>query len=544
MPRRWGWLSLVTLILMLAATGLTAWAIRGTVHSQEDRLLRERANEVGLVFREAITSLSSQLNTVGGVLRATHASPIAFKRASAALIAGSRGRDSIVLLRKTAAGYRADLANGPAFKPHEEFPASLVLTLDRAGTAAQMVPTQIMGAGADRTIGFALGPPAAPDGTVIYLQISLGTLGPPRAAGTSPFNELHVVLYDAVTPDPAEALVTTTNKIPLSGDVRVVPVDAGVATWTIQVSAVDPLVGSTTANAQWLALAAGTVLSILLTLVVEIETRRRRSALALYRSEHRIAEELQRSLLPVIPAIDDLDIAARYLPGSADQEVGGDWYDAFELEGGYLGLAVGDVLGHDIEAAVLMSRVQTALRAHAIVGEQPGEVLDRLEHLVASLHTDRLVTVFYAALGPPDDYGQRQLVYANAGHPPPLLHDASGAVVELDGASSLLLGVPTPDGEVRPQHTLTVQDGSTLLLFTDGLVEVPGESLTVLIGQLKRAMADSAPSTTPEQLCDRLLSTMRPVARSDDVALLVVRTAFGHAQERRHLAFSARTSIA
>ena len=525
MRRRWGWLSAATLLLLLAITVLTSLLVRGAVRSQEDRLLKERANEVGLVLREAVDSLSSQIRTVGGVARATNSAPVAFKRSSEALVDGSDGRDTLTLLRRTAAGYRVELANGDAYAPGQTISGPLIATLDRAAAAGDVVPTQLMGTGADRTLGFAVGPPDAPAGTVIYLQVNLGTLKPPRAAKTSPFHEIRTALYATPTPAAAQALVaSSTSELPMQGDVRVVTIEAGAARWALQVKAVHPLVGGTTANAGWLVLGAGIVLSALMALVVEIETRRRRSALALYRSEHEIAESLQRSLLPNLPELDDLDIAARYLPGAAGQQVGGDWYDVFEIDDDHIGLAVGDVLGHDIEAAALMSRVQTALRAHALVGESPKAVLTRLDQLVTTLETDRLVTVFYGVLGPPGANGARKLVFANAGHPPPLLH-AAGGVVELDDANSILLGVSNEAGEPRSQHTVTVPPDSTLLLYTDGLIEVPGLSMTDLIGDLKLATSAAAADSTAEQLCDWLLETMRPAARRDDVAMLVVQLA-------------------
>jgi serine phosphatase RsbU (regulator of sigma subunit) len=232
-------------------------------------------------------------------------------------------------------------------------------------------------------------------------------------------------------------------------------------------------------------------------------------------------------------------LAARYLPGSAGQQVGGDWYDVFELDADHIGVAVGDVLGHDIEAAALMSRVQTALRAYAFVGEQPGAVLDRLDRLMASLQTDRLVTVFYGVLGPATEDGSRQLLFANAGHPPPLLVEADGTARELDDASSLLLGVSSTDYGVRPQHDTALMADSTLLLYTDGLVEVPGKSLTDRVETLLRVVAAEAPRRSPAELCDWLLEALLRGKRRDDVAILVARlvpSAVPEARRHRRLA--------
>lgn len=114
MRRRWGWLSVASLVVLLAVTATVSLAVRDAVHHQERRLLQERANEVGLVLKEAVDSLSSQLETVGRVMQVTNSSPAAFHRASAALVNGSKGRDTLVLLRPSDAGYRVELVNGPS----------------------------------------------------------------------------------------------------------------------------------------------------------------------------------------------------------------------------------------------------------------------------------------------------------------------------------------------------------------------------------------------------------------------------------------------
>jgi serine phosphatase RsbU (regulator of sigma subunit) len=523
MSRRWGWLSSLTVVVLLLISTVGAWVVHNAVRDQENRLLQERGNEVGLVLKEAVDSLTSQLETLGGVLRATNGSRGAFDRAVAPIEGSGATAPTIAVVHETATGFQVEYVRGALVHAGQTITGAAGAALSLAQTSGVVAPTQVLGAGSDRQIGFAIGPPSTPPGTLVYEQLSLGTLGPPQQAAAEPFNELHVILYASATPTPSQALVTTADQIPLRGDVRSVMVTAGAAKWTLQVSAVDPLVGQPTAYAAWLTLGIGIIIALLLGLVVEGQTRRRRSALALYRNEHELAEALQRSLLPALPTVDDLELAACYLPGSADQQVGGDWYDGFELSDGHVGLAIGDVLGHDIDAAALMSRVQTALRAYALMGEQPGSVLDRLEAVLASLDTERLVTVFYGVLGPVAADGSRELVFANAGHPKPLIRRPSGAVEELLGASSLLLGVSADVTEPRPQHTVTLPAGSTLMLYTDGLVEVPGESFGDRLDALRREVSVHAADLSMSALCDWLLDQVQPEHRRDDVAILVAR---------------------
>src|SRR5205823_2801760 len=211
-------------------------------------------------------------------------------------------------------------------------------------------------------------------------------------------------------------------------------------------------------------------------LVVETVARRRDAALELYQVEHKVAEALQLSLLPNLPELDGLELAARYLASGPGQQVGGDWFDAFPVAGGRCGLAVGDVIGHDVAAASAMAQIRALLRGYAVDGDSPSAVLARLERVVDDLHVTQLVTVFYGLLDAPAPDGSRRLHYSNAGHVPPVLRLPDGAVTSLAGGASVVIGAPIASDYSEDEVVLAA--GSTLALFTDGLVEVPGGSLT------------------------------------------------------------------
>jgi serine phosphatase RsbU (regulator of sigma subunit) len=386
------------------------------------------------------------------------------------------------------------------------------------------VPTPIVGSGSNRSLGFALGPPATPPGTVVYRQTTLGKLGPPRSVDTKPFGEVRVAVYNGLTPQTSAAVISTAPALPLRGRVVSKRLNAGADDWLLQVRAVHPLVGATTAAAPWFVLGAGLLLCAFVTATAEVESRRRANAIALYRNEHRLAEGLQRSLLPDLPIVAGLDIAARYLPGTEGLQVGGDWYDVFTLDEGRIGVVIGDVVGHDISASATMSRVQAALRAYAFRIADPAVVLDRLDMLIETFQSERLVTMFYGVLGPADSSGAREFWYANAGHPPPLACRPGGGVDELDGGASMLLGVAAgPEGS-RSSARIRLPAGSTLMLFTDGLVEVPGESLTDSLARLK-ASAAKCGEVPPDELCDRLVAGLPDTELRDDVAIIALRLA-------------------
>ena len=249
------------------------------------------------------------------------------------------------------------------------------------------------------------------------------------------------------------------------------------------------------------------------------ETRRaeRRAALV-----HRtMSEALQRSLLtePVQPAGGR--IAVRYLPAVHDSRIGGDWYDAFRTADGATCLVVGDVAGHDQEAAAVMGQVRNVLRgtAYALPGT-PSAVLSALDRAVRGLAVGTLATAVLAVLDPePDPSGGRRLRWSNAGHPAPILLDPAGGARLLETRPELILGVNP--GARRTDHDVLLPPGSTLLLYTDGLVERRGAHLDAGIGWLLDT-AWALAGEPLERLCDELLSGT-PGRAEDDIALLALR---------------------
>jgi PAS domain S-box-containing protein len=234
--------------------------------------------------------------------------------------------------------------------------------------------------------------------------------------------------------------------------------------------------------------------------------------------EHAIAETLQRSLLPgTLPQIPGVDLAVRYLPATEGADVGGDWYDAFPLAGGRVGLVTGDVAGHNIASASIMGQVRSLLRGYAIDNPDPGRVLWRTNTALAQLLPDVLASVVYAVLDP----ATGDFTYANAGHPPPLLTTGPGQAEYLDGTVGTMLGACT-DASFTTGHR-RLSPGAALLCYTDGLVEDRrrdiSEGLTVLSETLQLSSPGSA-----EQTCATVQAALLGTARrDDDVCLLTAR---------------------
>jgi serine phosphatase RsbU (regulator of sigma subunit) len=232
----------------------------------------------------------------------------------------------------------------------------------------------------------------------------------------------------------------------------------------------------------------------------------------------RLSESLQRSLLSPPPHSDVLQVAVRYQPAVQEAQVGGDWYDAFTLGDGRTTLVVGDVAGHDRDAAAAMAQVRNVLRGVAQTHDgPPSSVLCALDGALARLEASTLATAVLCQVTPA--HAGVVLRWSNAGHPPPVLLHPDGAAELLTRDPQLLLGI-APDVP-RQDHDLVLLPATTLVLFTDGLVERRGVPLDEALERL-RAEVGELHGLAPEELADALLERLAAGAE-DDVALLVVR---------------------
>ncbi|MGY1984613.1 SpoIIE family protein phosphatase [Blastococcus sp. SYSU DS0669] len=255
----------------------------------------------------------------------------------------------------------------------------------------------------------------------------------------------------------------------------------------------------------------------------------RRAGLALhqarlYEQQRDLADALQRSMLTEPPQPEHCEIVVRYVPAAEGAEIGGDWYDAFLQRGGTTVLAIGDVVGHDTRAAAAMGQVRGLLRGISYSsGGSPAEVLTELDRAVQGLALNTMATALVAQLDPEpgDEAGRMRLRWANAGHPPPALLASDSSVVLLDGKQAdLLLGV-APE-TVREDHVAVLAPGSTVLLYTDGLVERRDRDIDAGTEELLEVLGECG-GLPLDELCDRVLERMILPDAEDDVAVLAVR---------------------
>ncbi|HEU4971819.1 MAG TPA: SpoIIE family protein phosphatase [Gaiellaceae bacterium] len=236
-----------------------------------------------------------------------------------------------------------------------------------------------------------------------------------------------------------------------------------------------------------------------------------------YEAEQTIAETLQRSVLPSsLPRVDGVQLAARYLPGSAQLDVGGDWFDALQLPDGKLGLIVGDVVGKGVQAAASMAQLRNAIRAFSVERLKPSSVLMRLNRLADEVLDTSFATLAYIALDP--ETGTCR--FASAGHPPPAVAYPDGRVDLLEDGRGLPLG--TGVRKSYRQETFELPAGSVVVLYTDGLVERRGRSIDEGLEALRTALVD-APKD-PDRLLEHILEhVVGTDERGDDIALLAAR---------------------
>ncbi|MFF7445714.1 MULTISPECIES: SpoIIE family protein phosphatase [unclassified Streptomyces] len=241
-----------------------------------------------------------------------------------------------------------------------------------------------------------------------------------------------------------------------------------------------------------------------------------------YEQHRDTAEALQRAQLTDLPAADGLLLAARYLPATRGLNIGGDWYDAFQQPDGSLLAVIGDVTGHGLRAAIMMGQLRTALRAYAVEGDSPAQLLTRLHRLLHHQQPELYATAAVVRFRPGDPH----VVWASAGHPPPVVRAPDGTVRILDTKPGIMLGVPLP--YTYEDHSVELTAGSTLALYTDGLVERRALGIDLGIDRLAQALSSLNATELRQDLDTAAESLLEPLLheseRDDDICLLLCHT--------------------
>ena len=237
-----------------------------------------------------------------------------------------------------------------------------------------------------------------------------------------------------------------------------------------------------------------------------------------YQVEQTTSERLQRSLLPQsLPELDGLALGAHYQPGGLGVDVGGDWYDVLELGDGSVAVALGDVMGKGVPAAIVMGHVRSAMRAYALLDPTPGLVLERLDTLVTSLAVpEQIVTLVYGLI----DADRRSMTLSVAGHPPPLMVPAAGSPVVLVARVGPPLGLGAGPW---PQTRIELPDEAAVLFYSDGLVETRDVDFSDGLDELCQRVAEmDSRRRSPREMCARLGELMWRRDADDDVTMLAL----------------------
>jgi GAF domain-containing protein/anti-sigma regulatory factor (Ser/Thr protein kinase) len=235
-----------------------------------------------------------------------------------------------------------------------------------------------------------------------------------------------------------------------------------------------------------------------------------------FQREHVVADVLQRAVLPdSLPEVEGLLFDAEYRAGVAGTYAGGDWYDVFELGNDLVFFSVGDVMGKGAPAAALMGQVRSAIRAYAVSGQTPTEVLTSLDHLFDTLIEDRVVTAVVGTITP----STGRVVLSNAGHPPPLVVRADGSAMFCPMQRTLLIAAGLT-GAPRPRDELVLDRGDSLIMYSDGLIERRGELITHGMERLANTATVVGRAGWPDHPADTFASMLSVEERTDDIVVL------------------------
>jgi serine phosphatase RsbU (regulator of sigma subunit) len=526
-PRRFmsaGRLGFVVGLIGLVVTGSLAWTARSLNRSNEHRLLQVQTAQAGALIAASILGIEAPLATALQIETVTGGDTSQFARFMSAYTGAGRLFVSASVWQVAGSGAHMVTSVG---QPGTLETAAVQALVAKALHSSTFVVTGIP-ANRPQLIGFALANSASPNYAIVA-ERAIPANRKVAVESNSAFSDLKYATYLGATTNSAQLSTTdvSPSQLPLKGAARVV-VPFGDTSVTLVAAPLGHLGGSLGANLPWIVLAVGIVLTITSVFVAVRLARRRREAERssetisglyrdldrLYAEQRTIAVTLQRALLPRrIPSIANLEIASRYVAGADGVDVGGDWYSLVQIDDQRFGFVVGDVSGRGVGAATIMAQLRYTVRAYLMEGHGPGAVLGMCSRQLDIAVDGHFATVLVGV----GDLGSREITLANAGHLNPLL-------VSGDQTSFVETTVGLPIGigpSTYAETTVAMAPGSTLLAFTDGLIERRGEDIDRGFERLADAATDL--DATLEAVLSRLLTTVAEDTAGDDIAILAFR---------------------
>ena len=530
-------IAMVVALVGLLITVAVAWAARALNSHNEHRLLEVQTHQAAAVISSTILSIESPLAIALQTETATRGDMSQFRRymsaetgpgrlfVSASLWEAKRPSVQSMATQPTALRLLASVGAQP----------SLVATSARARdfvARAWRSPTfvvTLIAAGAGERIGYAIAAPGHP-AFAVYAERAIPADRRAPVEASPAFADLNYATY--LGPTMSLATVATTDlplaRLPLTGATARDDIAFGDTTLTLVASARGQLGGALGGELPWMFLVGGALLTIATAAAAQELVRRRRDAEhaaemiaglygrldVLYGEQRTISETLQRALLPQAnPDIPGLEIASRYIAGAEGVDIGGDWYSCIAVDDRHFAFVVGDVSGRGISAATIMARLRFTVRAYLLEGHTPDAVLGMCSRQL-DLEEDGHFSTVLVGVG---DLTSGEVVLASAGHPGPLLVSPSGPHYP-STVAGLPLGIQ-PSTYASSQVWLL--PGSTLVAFTDGLVERRGESIDIGLDRL--AEAATVPAATLEDLLTSIIDKSAQSGAEDDIAVLAIR---------------------
>jgi serine phosphatase RsbU (regulator of sigma subunit) len=506
--------SVVVLIVGLALTAGLTWAAAEADDRSTTSLLGLEVRQVASALTLAIPQIQIQLSDALAVADTT-GSPATF--ASLVTKQGSGAFVSESLWERSGGGTKLLVTFGST---------PLLVSTGEDGRffadlkdTSKLQVTRIL-PGSPRRVGYAV-TDASSGPFVVYAESDLPQSRHFRVQPSSPFGQLNYALYLGRSQRPSQ-LIETSIEAGMGNPRAVASAPLGDSAITVVGVPRVALTSSVSRALPWIALIVGLALTIASAATIEYVSRRRKEAERLsseldrlYARQYSIAETLQRALLPQrLPELAGVDVAARYVTGTRDVAVGGDWYDVVPIDTERFVFIVGDVSGRGVSAAAVMASVRFASRGFALEGHPPDAILSHLSRTIEIGADGHFATVLCGLV----HVASRTVTLASAGHLPPILKTPEGASA-VEVVPDPPIGVPS--GTHTSSVVFSVPEGSTLLAFTDGLIERRDIALNDAMKRLEDVLA--ADQSPLDSLLGNVIEELTMGAPEDDVAVLGIR---------------------
>jgi serine phosphatase RsbU (regulator of sigma subunit) len=517
----------LALVVGLAVTAAFALISLALYNRNETRLLNLRVRELGSVLSAAVVSTQTPLASAAALADATDGNPQKFRAFMAPYVGPGRQFASASLWPLTGAHLAPSTVTGAA-PVLLSLPGQAARFFARAKHESLLNVTGLL-TSSKPGLGYEYATPGAKRGYAAYAESPLPADRRSKLSSNSAFADLNYVLYLGRTRRTEDLLVTSLRHLPATGRQASDVVPFGDDEFTLVVTPQGSLGGTFFESLPWIIAVVGVLLSLAAALMTDRLARRRQHAERLardldrvatenremYAEQRSIAETLQHALLPEeLPELAGLQVSALYVPAASGIDVGGDWYDIVAAGEDQVFVMIGDVSGHGLRAATTMASLRHAALAYAAQDYSPAAVLSKLSDFVNSTAHDYFATMLCALI----DVPAHRLTVSSAGHMAPLLLDGEQArFVEFD------VNVPIGVKRVSPygEATISVNAGTTLIAFTDGLVERRGEILDTGLARLRDAAGAQALELS--ELLRDLARGLSSDDHHDDTAIVGVR---------------------